>query len=343
MVALGVSAPHFTPMRFGFLMDPLDAVRVDHDSTFALMLECQRRGIEIRELRQDWLYATENGARSRMRIVDVERRPGAHFRVLQDLDAPLSDVDVLFLRKDPPVDAEFIRATQLVELGPGPVWINHPAGLRSANEKLFALHFPDLIPATLVTRDMSRLRAFLDEHGGDGVVKPLDGCGGQGVLRVRREDPNARALLEMATDRGRMPVMAQAYLPAVQEEGDKRIILLGGEPIGAVLRVPRPGELRANFASGASAAAARVTARDREICAQLAPRLTALGLWLVGIDVIGGNLTEVNVTSPTGLVEIDALVGHSLEMRVIDFALERLEDARERPPFLSQVGPYELQ
>src|SRR5882724_6249956 len=159
-------------------------------------------------------------------------------------------------------------------------------------------------------------------QGGDGVVKPLDGCGGQGVLRVRRGDPNLSSLLEIATNGGRVPVVAQAYLPAVRE-GDKRIILLGGEPLGAVLRVPREGELRANFASGGSAAPAPLTSRDREICRSLGPALNELGLWFVGIDVIGGKLTEVNVTSPTGLVEIDALSGESLEARVIDFALER--------------------
>jgi len=154
------------------------------------------------------------------------------------------------------------------------------------------------------------------------VIKPLDGCGGQGVLRVRRGDPNLSSLLEMATAGGRVPVVAQAFLPAVHE-GDKRIILLDGEPLGAVLRVPAEGELRANFASGGSAAPATLTARDREICRRLAPSLRAMGLWLVGIDVIGGKLTEVNVTSPTGLVEIDALTGQSLEAQVVDFALRR--------------------
>ena len=309
-------------MRIGFLMDPLEAVRVDHDSTFALMLECQRRGLEVRELRQEWLFVAEGRAHARMRTVEVQRQPGAHFRVAGDFDAPLSELDILFMRKDPPVDAEFIRATQIVELGKGPLLINHPRGLRAANEKLFALRFPDLVPPTFVSRELSRLRAFIDAQGGDGVVKPLDGCGGQGVLRVRRGDPNLSALLEMATDGGRTPVMVQAYLPAVRE-GDKRIILLGGEPLGAVLRVPREGELRANFASGGSAAAAALTPRDREICRRLAPALNELGLWLTGIDVIGGKLTEVNVTSPTGLVEIDALSGDSLEARVVDFALER--------------------
>jgi glutathione synthase len=307
-------------MRIGFLMDPLENVRVFHDSTFALMLECQRRGLEVRELRQEWLYVADSKAHARMRTVEVQRQEGD--RVAGEYDAPLSELDVLFLRKDPPVDVDYLRATQIVELGPGPLLINHPRGLRSANEKLFALRFPDLIPPTLVSREIPRLREFVEAQGGDGVVKPLDGCGGQGVLRVRKGDPNLSTLLELATSGGRVPVMAQAYLPAVRE-GDKRIILLQGEPLGAVLRVPREGELRANFASGGKAAPASLTARDREICRRLAPALNEWGLWLVGIDVIGGKLTEVNVTSPTGLVEIDALTGDSLEARVVDFALER--------------------
>ena len=309
-------------MRFGFLMDPLENVRVNHDSTFALMLECQRRGLEVRELRQEWLYVAGAKACARMRTVEVRRKEGDHLRVAGEYDAPLSELDVLFLRKDPPVDLDFLRTTQIVELGPGPVLINDPRGLRAANEKLFALRFPDLIPPTLVSREIPRLREFIESHGGDGVVKPLDGCGGQGVLRLRRGDPNFSSLLELATGGGHVPVMAQAYLPAVRE-GDKRIILLQGEPLGAVLRVPRDGELRANFASGGKAAPASVTARDREICRRLALALNESGLWLAGIDVIGGKLTEVNVTSPTGLVEIDAQTGDSLEARVVDFALER--------------------
>jgi glutathione synthase len=308
-------------MRIGFLMDPVESLRVDHDSTFALMLECRRRGYEVRELRQEWLWSDGGRPRSRMRSLEVVRG-GEHFRVLADQDAPLGDLDVLFLRKDPPVDVEFLWATLLVELERGPLFVNHPRGLREANEKLFALRFPQLMPPTVVARDLVRLRAFLEAQGGDGVVKPLDGCGGQGVFRVRRDDPNFAALLETATRGGRVPVMAQAYLPAVQQ-GDKRIIVLDGEPIGAVLRVPRQGELRANLAAGATPERTPISARDREICRTLAPELRKLGLWLAGLDVIGGFLTEVNVTSPTGLVEIDALSGVSLESRVVDFAVRR--------------------
>jgi glutathione synthase len=268
------------------------------------------------------LYFAERQTRAHMRTVEVQRKPGAHFRVVGEFDAALSELDILFLRKDPPVDVEFVRATQMLEIAPGPLWINRPSGLRAANEKLFALRFPDLCPTSLVTRDIARLRSFIESIGGDAVVKPLDGCGGQGVVRVRDGDPNFNALLEMTTDGGRTAVLAQAFLPAVRE-GDKRIIVLDGEPLGAVLRVPRAGELRANFAAGGTGEAAAITPRDREICRRLAPDLRALGLWLAGIDVIGGKLTEVNVTSPTGFVEIDAFTGQSLEARVIDFALAR--------------------
>ena len=186
-------------------MDPLEEVRADHDSTFALMLECRRRGIEVLELRQEWLFVAGGRTFSRMRIVEVAREPGNHFRVIADDEAPLEALDVLFLRKDPPVDLDFLRATQLVELGPGPVWINHPRGLRAANEKLFALRFPDLVPPTLVSREIGQLREFLDAQGGDVVVKPLDGCGGEGVMRLRRGDPNLTTLLDHAVVTNRNP------------------------------------------------------------------------------------------------------------------------------------------
>ncbi|TMA28639.1 MAG: glutathione synthase [Deltaproteobacteria bacterium] len=302
-------------------MDPLESVRFEHDSTFALMLECRRRGYEVRELRQEWLWCEGARPRSRMRSVEV-LRGGENFRVLDDLDAPLADLDVLFLRKDPPVDGDYLQATLLVDLERGPLLINHPRGLREANEKLFALRFAQFVPPTIVSREIGRLREFLQRQGGDAVIKPLDGCGGSGVFRLRLGDPNLGSLLETATQGGRVAIMAQAYLPAI-EEGDKRIILLDGEPIGAVLRVPPEGELRANLAVGGVPRRASVSAREREICRALAPELRNLGLWFVGIDVIGGFLTEVNVTSPTGLVEIDALSGGSLESQVIDFAVRR--------------------
>jgi glutathione synthase len=299
-------------------MDPLEAVREYHDSTFALMLECQRRGHEIVELNQSEIYFRGDRAHARMRTVRVQREAGNHFRVLHDARGPLSTLHVIFLRKDPPVDAEFLHATQLLALARGPLLINEPAGLQAANEKLFALRFPELLPATMVARDLKLLRAFVAEQGGDAVVKPIDGFGGLGIFRLCTGDPNFEAILETATELGRRAVVVQRYLPEVTK-GDKRVIVLDGVPIGAVLRVPQAGELRANLAVGGRAVKAEVDARDHEICGRLRPELQRLGLHLVGLDVIGRWLTEVNVTSPTGLVEIDALSGISLERQILDF------------------------
>ena len=309
--------------RIGFLMDPLESVRVDHDSTFALMLECQRRGLEVRELHQREVYFRSDHVRARMRTVAVERTPGAHFRVLRDAHAPLDELDVIFLRKDPPVDVDFLHATQLVGLARGPVFLNNPGGLRAANEKLFALRFPDLVPPTLIARELELLRGFLEEQGGDAVVKPIDGFGGAGIFRLRTGDPNLRSILETATRSGRDAIVLQKYLPEVLQ-GDKRVIVLDGEPIGAVNRVPQPSDLRANLAVGGRAERGVITDRDREVCRRLQPELRRLGLHFVGLDMIGDFLTEVNVTSPTGLVEIGALSGLSLEARILDFALAQL-------------------
>ena len=306
--------------RIGFLMDPLESVRVDHDSTFALMLECQRRGLEVRELHQRDICFRGDRVQARMRTVSVERKPGAHFQVLHDGQAGLAELDVIFLRKDPPVDVEFLHATQLVGLAQGPVFINNPGGLRAANEKLFALRFPELVPKTLVARDLELLREFLVELGGDAVAKPIDGFGGAGIFRLRTGDPNLGSILETATRSGRDAIVLQKYLPEVAQ-GDKRIIVLDGEPIGAVNRVPQPSDLRANLAVGGKAERGVITERDREVCRRLQPELRRLGLWFVGLDMIGDWLTEVNVTSPTGLVEIDLLTGLSMEERIIDFAL----------------------
>jgi glutathione synthase len=305
-------------MRIGFLMDPLETVREHHDSTFALMLECQRRGHELIELGQSEIYFRGDRAHGRMRTVRVQREAGNHFRVLHDAYAALSTLHVIFLRKDPPVDAEFLHATQLLAVARGPLLVNEPAGLQAANEKLFALRFPELMPATMVSRDLKLLRAFVAEQGGDAVVKPIDGFGGLGIFRLCTGDPNFEPILETATDLGRRAIVVQRYLPEVTK-GDKRVIVLDGVPIGAVLRVPQVGELRANMAVGGRAVKAEVDARDHEICARLRPELQRLGLHLVGLDVIGRWLTEVNVTSPTGLVEIDALSGISLERQIVDF------------------------
>jgi glutathione synthase len=224
---------------------------------------------------------------------------------------------------------KFFFATHLLSLVDAKkcLVVNHPGALREANEKLYTLRFPELIPETLVTNQMSRLKAFMQELGGEMIVKPLDGCGGSGVFYVNQKDRNTNALLETATLNEKILVMAQRYLPQVRE-GDKRVIVLNGEPLGAVLRVPREDENRGNIHVGGRCVKTDLTTRDREICRVMAPSLRDLGLYFVGLDVIGGYLTEVNVTSPTGVQEINALDHVKLESQVIDFIESKVEQAR---------------
>ncbi|HYO70866.1 MAG TPA: glutathione synthase [Archangium sp.] len=315
-------------LTFGFLMDPLETVRVDHDSTFALMLEAQRRGHQVRYFEQPWLRFSGSCAESRMRTVTVRREPGRHFDLLDEQVRALSSLDVLFLRKDPPVDADFLQATQLVELcnGREPVFLNNPTGIRDANEKLFGLRFPDLMPETLITRDLTAIAQFVARHPEGTILKPVDGFGGQGIVFLQPGDRNTRSLLEIITLGGKKAIVVQAYLPE-SRQGDKRIILVDGEPCGAVLRVPAHDDHRGNMAAGGTPVKTSLTPRELEICARLKPSLQERGLYLVGIDVIGDWLTEVNVTSPTGIAEIDKLDNTNVEAKVIDTA-ERLVGRR---------------
>jgi glutathione synthase len=316
------------PLTLGFLMDPLEHVRVDHDSTFAMMLEARRRGHTVRYLEQGWLQFRGTRSEARMRTVAVRREVGRHFDILEESVQPISSLDVLFMRKDPPVDVEFLHATQLVELcaGKPPIFINSPQGIRNANEKLFTLNFPELMPETCVTRDRSVLTDFIRQHPGGVILKPIDGFGGKGIVFTKQGDRNARSLLEMMTDHGREAIVAQVYVSA-SRQGDKRIILVNGDPVGAVLRVPSDDDHRGNMAAGGTPVKTTLTEREKEICARLKPSMLEHGLYLVGIDVLGDYLTEVNVTSPTGLVEIDALDGTNVEAHIIDLA-ERLAAKR---------------
>lgn len=263
-----------------------------------------------------------------MRTVTVRREAGSHFDVVEESVRPISSLDVLFMRKDPPVDVDFLHATQMVELcaGKAPVYINSPQGIRDANEKLFTLNFPDLMPETCVARERTVLTDFIQRHPAGTILKPIDGFGGKGIVFVSPEDRNTRSLLEMMTDGGRESIIAQAYVPQ-SRQGDKRIILVDGEPRGAVLRVPSEDDHRGNMAAGGKPVKTTLTAREQEICAKLKPKLLERGLLLVGIDVLGDFLTEVNVTSPTGLVEINTLDETCVETHVIAMA-ERLASRR---------------
>ena len=307
-------------------MDPIEKINIDKDTTFVLMLEAQRRGHELYFMELDDLFVRGGTPHGRFRRLQVARA-APHYDLGDYITSALEDFDTVLMRKDPPFDMKFFFATHLLSLvDEGKCFVmNNPKGLREANEKLYALRFPEQIPQTLVASDMERLKAFMTELGGEMIVKPLDGCGGSGGFYLNHADRNTNAILEAATDNGRRLIMGQRYLPEIRQ-GDKRIIMLNGKPLGAVLRVPLETETRGNIHVGAQCVKTEVTARDREICAALAPLLVADGLYLVGLDVIGSFLTEVNVTSPTGIQEIDALDGVRLETQVIDFVERQVEE-----------------
>src|SRR5918999_1210456 len=312
-------------LRIGVVMDPVERINIDRDTTFVLMLEAQQRAHEICFMALEDLYVRGGTPCARYRRLHLARAT-PHYKLGAFETAALADFDSVWMRKDPPFDMNFFFATHLLSLiDPNRCFVmNHPKGLREANEKLYALRFPEQIPQTLVTGDMQRLKDFMEEHGGEMIVKPLDGCGGSGVFYVNTQDRNTNAILEAATDNGRRMVMGQRYLPEIRQ-GDKRIIVLDGEPLGAVLRVPLESETRGNIHVGGQCVKTGLTTRDREICDDLSSRLIADGLYFVGLDVIGTYLTEVNVTSPTGIQEINALNGVRLESNVIDFVEEQVK------------------
>jgi len=308
-----------------FVMDPLESIDVAADTTFALMLEAAQRGHGLFYVDPADLGVQDGQAVARAWPAQVRREVGRHFELgeprLLTLDA---DADVVFQRTDPPVDAAYVTATQILGLCNRALVLNRPSGILAANEKLYACRFPEFMPETLVSHEPARLLDFMEELGGEMIVKPLDGRGGEGIFHARRDDRNLFSILEQSTAFGTRRVMAQRYLPEVRT-GDKRILLLDGEPIGALLRVPGERETRSNLHVGGTPASATVDERDRRIVEALAPSLRQDGLFFVGIDVIGGLLTEVNVTSPTGVQEIDSLDGVRLEGVILDGIEGRLD------------------
>ena len=306
-------------------MDPLESVLPDKDTTFAFMLESLARGHQLFHLGIKDLFAHGHRAFGRARRCEVMRAT-PHFRFLDDgAQYPLEHFNTIFMRKDPPADAAYLYATMLLSLADRnhTFILNEPAGLREANEKLYSLNFPDAIPPTIVTYEIARLKQFMGEQGGEMIVKPLDGHGGEGVFHAHSGDRNLNAILETVTRFETRPIMGQRYVPEIRD-GDKRLIVLNGEPLGCTLRVPREDEHRGNIHVGGNCVKAEVTDRDRDICRMLRPRLERDGLYFVGLDIIGRYLTEVNVTSPTGIQEIDRLDGVNLEAKVIDFVESRL-------------------
>lgn len=305
-------------MRIAFLMDPIANVLVDKDTTFALMLAAQARGHEVFTLGPMDLYAANGTAMAKLTPTKVQRadRPD-HYSMGIPAVVDVAELDALWIRTDPPFDARYLYVTLLLELvRDKTLVVNDPRGLRDANEKLYQLHFPEVIPRTMVASREEEIRAFVRELGGTAIIKPLDGAGGRGVMILDESDKNLRSIIETLTDDGRRLAMVQQFLPAVRE-GDKRVLLLDGEPLGAILRVPRSDDARSNIHVGGSVVPAEIDSRDRRIVEAVAPRLKRDGLWFVGLDVIGGHLTEVNVTSPTGIQEMSRFAGVPLEDKVI--------------------------
>jgi glutathione synthase len=307
-------------------MDPLETVNIAGDSTFALMLEAQARGHVLFEYQADALTYEDRRLSARARSVRVQRVEGGHFTAEPAAALDLGqEVDIVLMRQDPPFDIAYITAAHLLERLQGrTLVVNDPANVRGAPEKLFVLDFARFMPPTLITRRMEELQAFHSAHG-EIVLKPLHGNAGAAVFRIGRDGSNLRALAELFSESWKEPFIAQAFLPAVSE-GDKRIILVDGEPIGAINRVPGKGEIRSNLAAGGTAHRTDLSPREHEICAALGPELKARGLLFVGIDVIGGMLTEINVTSPTGLVALDAFEGINSAGLIWD-AIERRHSA----------------
>ncbi len=315
-------------MRVLFIVDPLERLALAGDTSYALMLECRARGWDVWTCQIDHLGLAGDDAVADAvpTIVMPATTPAEAFQVEARAAMRLADFDVVLMRKDPPVDVSYIHATWILDHARGKtLLVNDPRGLRELNEHLAVLRFPQLTPPTIVTRSTERLRAFQKEQGGTIVVKPVDGFGGLGIFVVREGDPNASSILETSTGAGTKWTIAQRYLPEVSE-GDKRIVLVDGEPVGAVLRVPAEAEARGNLHVGGRAVKATLDARDREIIAALAPTLRAEGQILVGLDVIGGMLTELNITSPTGVRQLSRLDDRDCAAPIVD-CFERMARA----------------
>ncbi len=312
-------------VRLGIVMDPIAQISFKKDSSLAMLLAAQARGWSLFYMEQQDLYQIGSEAKARMRPLKVFDDPLNWFELDAECDFPLSELDVILMRKDPPFDMEFVYCTYLLEQAEraGVLVVNRPQSLRDCNEKLFATQFPQCTPPTLVSRRADILREFAKEQG-DIILKPLDGMGGSSIFRHREGDPNLSVILETLTGHGSRQIMAQGYLPAIKD-GDKRILMIDGEPISYCLaRIPAAGETRGNLAAGGRGEARPLTERDRWIAAQVGPSLREKGLLFVGLDVIGEHLTEINVTSPTCIREIDKAFDTRIGERLMDAIAAKL-------------------
>jgi glutathione synthase len=316
-------------MRSLFVMDPLDRINVAGDSTYVTMRESSDRGFDVAMTTPDRLYVIDGQVRARVTPVRTTTDP-PHFHPADPEDVRLESYDLVWMRKDPPFDMTYVFAAYLLAMvRPPTLVVNDPRGLALYNEKMWVVgQWPELQPPTLVTNDLARLRAFVEEQPGRSVLKPWAGNGGRGVVVTRAGDRNLPSLCEILSNFGEEYVIAQAYVEEV-EQGDKRIVLFDGEPVAAMLRVPHAADFRANMHAGGYVEACGLDPRDLQICEAIGPALRATGMLFVGIDVIGPYLTEINVTSPTGLRELHRLYGRPLEADLVDRALAKVAARRE--------------
>ncbi|MDQ7989942.1 MAG: glutathione synthase [Candidatus Dactylopiibacterium sp.] len=311
-------------MKIAFIVDPLDALKPYKDSSVAMMRAARARGHGVFAIHRDSLAVRDGKVSAMAHELALRDDDHAWFERLDSRDTLLTEFGAILMRQDPPFDAEYVAATWMLEraAAQGARVFNDPRAIRDHSEKLSIAEFPQLTPTTLVAREAARLNAFIDELG-DVILKPLDGMGGVGIFRVRRDDPNRNAIIETLSHNGQRTIMAQRFIPEIAE-GDKRVLLVGGEVMPySLARIPMAGETRGNLAVGGRGVAMPLTAREKEVAEALAPVLWERGLLLVGLDMIGGQLTEINVTSPTCMVEIEQQTGYAIAPRVIE-ALETL-------------------
>lgn len=315
------------PRRIGIVMDAIEHIKPYKDSSFAMLLEAQRRGWEIHYMQMHDLYMDASVSYANTRILAVQDKVDDYFQLGAAQTLALGQLDVILMRKDPPFDMEYIYATYLLEQAEeqGTLVVNKPQSLRNCNEKLYTREFPQCCAPTRVARQASLLKDFLAEHK-DIIIKPLDGMGGRSIFRIQQGDPNTNAIIEALTNYGERHAMVQKFIPEIVD-GDKRILLIDGEPVPyALARIPARGENRGNLAAGASSQARPLSEHDHWICQQIAPSLRARGLLFVGIDVIGDYLTEINVTSPTCIRELDSQFGLDIAHDLFECIEQRLVD-----------------
>jgi len=306
-------------IKLGMVMDPISQINIKKDTSFAMLLEAQARGWELHYIELDDLFLSNGQAYARTRSLEVQRDANQWHRFTGEQQIALSELDTIIMRKDPPFNQEYIYATYILEQAEreGVYVVNKPQSLRDANEKMFTAWFPQCCTDTLVARNPQKIRDFLQQHK-EIILKPLDGMGGASIFLVRENDPNLSVILETMTEHGQRFIMAQKYLPAIKD-GDKRILMVNGEPVPYCLaRIPSSGESRGNLAAGGRGEGRPLSDRDRWIAEQVGPTLKAKGLVFVGIDVIGEYLTEVNVTSPTCVQELDKQFGLNISAQLLD-------------------------